>query len=59
VADAGGFASGLLLYTVAIIYVRYGPDGWKGWLSAKFLNKPIDAPKSGHRAVRKGGRSAI
>jgi hypothetical protein len=39
--DVGGLAFGLLLYTAAITYIRYGPAGWKGWLSAKFLNKPI------------------
>lgn len=40
-ADAGGFGAGLALYTVVVIYIRYGPAGWKGWLSAKFLNKPM------------------
>lgn len=45
VADAGGFLTGLALYTVVIIYVRYGTEGWKGWLKAKFLNKPL--PKKG------------
>jgi hypothetical protein len=39
--DAGGLAFGLLLYTAAITYIRYGPAGWTGWLSAKFLNKPM------------------
>lgn len=39
--DAGGFLAGLLLYTAVITYVRYGPSGWTGWLSAKFLNKPM------------------
>jgi hypothetical protein len=39
--DAGGLAFGLLLYTAVITYIRYGPAGWKGWLSAKFLNKPL------------------
>jgi hypothetical protein len=42
VQDAGGFLTGLALYTVVIIYVRYGPEGWKGWLKAKFLNQPMD-----------------
>jgi hypothetical protein len=41
-SDAGGFLSGLALYTVVVIYIRYGPEGWKGWISAKFLNKPMD-----------------
>jgi hypothetical protein len=43
VGDAGGFLTGLALYTVAVIYIRYGPEGWKGWLKAKFLNQPMDA----------------
>jgi hypothetical protein len=42
-SDAGGVLSGLALYTVVVIYIRYGPEGWKGWLGAKFLNKPMDA----------------
>lgn len=42
-ADAGGFVGGLMLYTVVIIYIRYGPAGWKGWLKAKFLNQPMGA----------------
>jgi hypothetical protein len=41
VGDAGGLLSGMLLYTAVVIYIRYGPAGWKGWLSAKFLNKPM------------------
>jgi hypothetical protein len=39
--DAGGLLAGLLLYTAVITYIRYGPAGWTGWLSAKFLNKPM------------------
>lgn len=39
--DAGGLAFGLLLYTAVITYIRYGAEGWTGWLSAKFLNKPL------------------
>lgn len=61
-SDAGGFLSGLALYTVVVIYIRYGPEGWRGWLSAKFLNRPMDAtgptgalgtkPKSGSGGSR-------
>jgi hypothetical protein len=61
-ADTGSFLAGLALYTVAVTYVRYGPEGWKGWLRAKFLNQPMtgatgaigDKPKhanGGSRAV--------
>lgn len=48
--DAGGFAFGLLLYIGVITYLRYGPAGWTGWLSAKFLNKPLQGLPS-----KKGG----
>lgn len=41
--DASGLLTGVLLYTVVIVYVRYGAAGWKGWLSAKFLNKPMSS----------------
>lgn len=37
--DLAGFATGLLLFTLGVNYLRYGSDGPKGWLSAKFLNK--------------------
>lgn len=39
--DAGGFAFGLLLYAITVSYIRYGATGPKGWLSAKFLNRPL------------------
>lgn len=38
--DLGGFMAGLVLYALAINYLRFGPDGVKGWLGAKFLNRP-------------------
>jgi hypothetical protein len=41
VHDAGGLLVGMALYTVTITYLRYGPAGWKGWLAAKFLNRPM------------------
>lgn len=39
--DTGSLLTGMLLYVALTTYLRYGLDGWKGWLSAKFLNKPI------------------
>jgi hypothetical protein len=39
--DMGGFAFGLLIHALVVSYIRYGAAGPKGWLSAKFLNKPI------------------
>jgi hypothetical protein len=63
VADAGGFLSGLAVYTVVIIYVRYGPKGWLGWLSAKFLNKPMSASATGALGTtpktKSGGTAAV
>lgn len=61
-ADAGGFLTGLALYTVVVIYLRYGPAGWKGWLSAKFLNKPMApaASASGSKpTTTSGGKAAV
>jgi hypothetical protein len=59
--DAGGFIAGLALYTVAIIYVRYGPEGWRAWLSAKFLNKPLTTGTDGVVGPRtkSGGKAAV
>ncbi|KAB2809297.1 hypothetical protein F9L07_19855 [Pimelobacter simplex] len=37
--DLAGFFGGLLAYTLALNYLRYGPQGVKGWLSAKFFNR--------------------
>jgi hypothetical protein len=45
-ADAGGFMGGLALYTFVVIYIRYGPAGWHGWLKAKFLNQPMTSTKT-------------
>lgn len=55
--DAGGLLAGLLLYTAAITYIRYGAAGWKGWLSAKFLNKPMQG-KAGSEAGGDSGEVA-
>lgn len=43
VSNAGGFLAGLMLYSVVVIYIRYGAAGWTGWLKAKFLNQPMSA----------------
>lgn len=39
--DWGGFAFGLIVHALVMSYIRYGKEGPKGWLRAKFLNKPI------------------
>jgi hypothetical protein len=44
--DASGFAFGLLLYVLALQFIKYGPSGPTAWLRAKFLNQP-QAPAKG------------
>lgn len=39
--DASGFAFGLIAYALFINYIRYGPAGVRGWIAAKFINKPL------------------
>lgn len=60
-ADAGGFLSGLALYMVVVIYIRYGPEGWKGWLAAKFLNRPMASPTggTGTKPKAKSGKAKV
>lgn len=43
-SDGAGFLGGLLLYVLALNYLRYGKDGVKGWLGAKFVNRPFYPP---------------
>jgi hypothetical protein len=46
--DLAGFMTGLLLYTLALNYIRFGKSGVTGWLSAKFLNRvTVGASTSG------------
>lgn len=40
-ADGSGFALGLILYALGLNAIRYGWPGVTGWLSAKFVNKPM------------------
>lgn len=44
-SEGTGFAAGLVLYTLALNYLRHGWPGVTGWLSAKFLNRPMAAPE--------------
>lgn len=61
--DGSGFLFGLLLYVLALNYVRHGPEGVKGWLGAKFLNKPWeppdDSPKSNTGGVAHQGKGGL
>lgn len=42
VTDAGsGWILGLIAYALFRSYVVYGPPGPKGWLAAKFINRPL------------------
>lgn len=42
--DASGFAFGLIAYALFINYLKYGPSGVRGWIAAKFVNKPLQEP---------------
>lgn len=55
--DWAGFALGLVLHALVVSYIRYGKDGPKGWLAAKFLNKPIqgDDLERENRKDKNGG----
>lgn len=53
--DWGGFAFGLILHALVVSYIRYGKEGPKGWLRAKFLNRPIQGEDL-ERENRGGGR---
>jgi hypothetical protein len=39
--DLSGFALGLVLHALIVSYIRYGKAGPKSWMSAKFLNRPL------------------
>ncbi|HEV8675022.1 MAG TPA: hypothetical protein VGX21_13325, partial [Methylomirabilota bacterium] len=43
VNDGAGFVLGALLWALVLAYLRGGPPMVKGWLRAKFLNKPYQA----------------
>jgi hypothetical protein len=46
VNQGAGFVLGMLVYALALNYVQGGPDQARGWLAAKFLNKPYRAHKA-------------
>jgi hypothetical protein len=54
VNDGAGFLLGLFVYALVLNYLRGGPDRVKGWLAAKFINKPW-AAKRARRVPRGGG----
>jgi hypothetical protein len=56
--NVGGLLTGLALYVVASTYIRYGPEGWKGWLRAKFLNQPWDKGGQGSNSTKKPTKEA-
>lgn len=39
--EVGGLLFGLIVYSLVINGIRYGTPGVKGWLSAKFVNRPM------------------
>lgn len=44
VEQGAGFLLGVIAYALALNYLRGGPDAARGWLAAKFLNRPYAAP---------------
>lgn len=48
--DGAGFLLGVVLYALALNYVQGGPGQARGWLSAKFLNKPYQRTGSSSHA---------
>ncbi|MCU1449333.1 MAG: hypothetical protein JWP02_1503 [Acidimicrobiales bacterium] len=44
VEEGAGFLLGLVLYALVLSYIKYGPDGVRGWLAAKFFNRPYNPP---------------
>lgn len=45
--DGAGFLLGLIGYALFINFLRGGPEQVRGWLSAKFLNRPYGQAPSG------------
>jgi hypothetical protein len=41
VNDGAGFVLGLILYALVLNYVQGGPSQARGWIAAKFLNRPF------------------
>lgn len=41
VNDGAGFVLGLVLFALVRNYLEGGPDQAKGWIAAKFINKPL------------------
>lgn len=40
IEEGAGVLLGIVLYALLLNFVRYGPDGVRGWLAAKFINQP-------------------
>jgi hypothetical protein len=55
VNDGAGFLGGLLIYILALNYLRYGRAGVKGWLGAKFVNRPWTPPDDSGADGSSGG----
>jgi len=44
VEEGSGFLVGMLLWALVLAYFRGGPAEVKGWLAAKFINRPYHGP---------------
>jgi hypothetical protein len=55
VNDGAGFLLGLIVYALVINYLRGGTAQARGWIAAKFINKPRAAKRATGPAPRGGG----
>lgn len=51
VSDGAGLLLGMVAYALLINYLKGGAPQVRGWLAAKFINKPYTVPSSGPGSV--------
>lgn len=54
VNDGAGVILGAVAWALILNWLRYGTRGARGWISAKFINKPMGGP--GGKPRGRGGR---
>lgn len=47
ISDGAGFVLGLLVYALVLNFLQGGAPQARGWLAAKFINKPYQQPAKG------------
>lgn len=53
--DGAGVLLGFVAYALLVNWLRHGPAGTKGWLAAKFLNRPAALAKPAPKGAQSGG----